>query len=108
MTKLMTVVVVILAVGGVAFAADVAAGKVAYKMECEECHKANGAPVGSVDKSMKGKGVTMRDLKAPEVQSQTDAQWKKTILEGSGKMKGAKIDAASVDNIIAFMRTLKK
>ena len=51
----------------------------------------------------------MRDLKAPTVQAKTDAEWKKMILEGTGKMKAVKaLSAADADNVVAFMRTLKK
>jgi len=90
-------------------AADVKAGQKSYEDECKDCHMMNGAPAASVAKKMLKQGVTMRDLKAKEVQSQTDDAWKKTIAEGNGKMKPVKtLSAADVDNVVAFMRTLKK
>ena len=92
-----------------AYAADLAAGQRSYEEECKDCHQMNGAAVPSVAKKMQLQGVTMRDLKAPTVQAKTDAEWKKMILEGTGKMKAVKaLSAADADNVVAFMRTLKK
>jgi mono/diheme cytochrome c family protein len=91
------------------YAGDAKAGTKTYETECKECHQMNGAPISSVAKSMLKQGVKMRDLKAPEVQSQSDAEWKKSILEGNGKMKAVKtMSAADTDNVIAYMHTLKK
>ena len=53
--------------------------------------------------------VEMRHLGAKEVQSKSDADLKKLTLEGTGKMKGVKdIDAKGADDIVTYMRTLKK
>ena len=69
----------------------------------------NGAPVSSVMRSMTKQGVTMRDLKADDVQVKTEDAWKKQILEGVGKMKPVKgLTPAEVDNVLAYMRSLKK
>lgn len=58
---------------------------------------------------MKKKGVQMRDLAAPEVQAMTDADWKKAVVDGVGKMKGiGTLSAPQLENMFAFMRTLKK
>lgn len=89
-------------------AGDKTAGEKSYVDECKDCHQMNGAPVPSVFKKMQAQNVTMRDLKAPEVQNKADAEWKKAITEGIGKMKAVKeLAPADVDNVIAFMRTLK-
>ena len=51
----------------------------------------------------------MRDLGSNEVQSQSDAELKAVITGGKGKMKPIKtVTGADVDNVVAFMRTLKK
>ena len=51
----------------------------------------------------------MRDLKSPEVQAISDADNKKIILEGKGKMKGTKgVSPAEADEVIAYVHTLKK
>jgi mono/diheme cytochrome c family protein len=90
-------------------AADVKAGQKSYEVECKDCHQMNGTAVASVAKAMQKKGVTMRDLKAKEVQSQTDEALKKAITEGSGKMQAVKtLSAPDADNVVAFVRTLKK
>ncbi len=44
-----------------------------------------------------------------EVQAKSDADLKKTILEGAGKMKPVKdVDAKSADDIVSYLRTLAK
>lgn len=89
-----------------AFGADAAAGKAPYDVSCKKCHGADGAPVASVAKMMK---VEMKDLRDPSVQAETTAQMKDIIENGKGKMKGMKsIPAADVDNIVAFVKTMKK
>ena len=89
-----------------AFAADAQAGKAAYDRACKSCHGATGAPNAAIAKAMK---VEMRDLGSNEVQSQSDAELKAVITDGKGKMKPVKtVTGADVDNVVAFMRTLKK
>ena len=94
--------------GMAAMGADLKAGQAAYDKECSDCHALNGAPIPSVVKAMKKQQVTMRDLAGKEVQAQTDATWKKMILEGSGKMKPIKMNDADIANVSAFMRAMKK
>jgi hypothetical protein len=51
----------------------------------------------------------MKDLKSAEVQAKSDADIKKIIDEGIGKMKPIKtVTGADADNVVAFIRTLKK
>lgn len=91
------------------FAADAKGGRAVYEQECVDCHAMNGAPIGSVAKSMKNKGVIMRDLAGKEVQGMTSAEWRKSTVEGVGKMKGiTTIDAAQMEDLFAFMRAFKK
>ena len=60
----------------------------------------------SVAKMLK---VEFRHLGSKEVQAKSDADLKKTILEGGGKMKGVKdVDAKTADDIVSYLRTLKK
>jgi mono/diheme cytochrome c family protein len=93
----------------VVWAADIKSGEKAYIEECKGCHQMNGAAVASVSKKMQKQGVTMRDLRIPEVQAKTDAELKKMITDGTGKMEAVKVlSAADVDNVVAFMRTMKK
>ena len=51
----------------------------------------------------------MKDLGSKEIQTRSDADLKKIILEGGGKMKGVKdIDAKNADDLVAYLRTLAK
>lgn len=88
------------------FGADPKAGQVAYDKACKSCHGLDGAANASVAKVMK---VEMRDLKSAEVQSKSDADLKKAITDGVGKMKPVKtISGAALDDVVAYVRSLKK
>ena len=51
----------------------------------------------------------MKPLASKEVQAKSDTDLKKTILEGTGKMKPVKdVDAKNADDIVAYLRTLAK
>ena len=93
-----------------AAAADANAGMAVYETECKDCHRMTGEPVPKVMKTMLAEqNVKMRDLKADEVQSKSNAQWRKQIVEGIGKMKPVKgLTDPQLENIFAYMRTLKK
>jgi mono/diheme cytochrome c family protein len=92
---------------GLALAAgDAAAGKAAYDKSCKSCHGADGTPNAAVSKMMK---VEMKDLKSPDVQARTDADLKKVVTHGEGKMKPIKsVAGKDLDNVYAFVRSLKK
>ncbi len=91
---------------GIGFAADAKAGQVAFSTSCKSCHGADGTPNPAIAKAMK---VEMKDLKSPEVQSRSDAELKKVITDGQGKMHAiASVTPAAADNIVAYLRTLKK
>jgi len=88
------------------FAADTAAGKDLYTKKCASCHGAAGEGKDSVAKLFK---VELKPLTSKEIQSMSDADLKKTILEGTGKMKPVKdVDAKGADDVIAFVRSLAK
>ncbi|HLJ17005.1 MAG TPA: hypothetical protein VKV15_21110 [Bryobacteraceae bacterium] len=51
----------------------------------------------------------MRDLKSPDVQATSDDEMKKIIMDGKGKMKPVKtISGGALDDVIAYVRSLKK
>jgi len=53
--------------------------------------------------------VELKPLSSKDVQAKTDADLRKVVLEGSGKMKGVKdVDAKGAEDVVAFVRTLKK
>ena len=87
-------------------AGDAAAGKEIFSKKCASCHGAAGEGKESVAKTLK---VTIRPLGSKEVQAKSDEELKKNFLEGTGKMKSVTgIDAKAADDVIAYLRTLKK
>jgi cytochrome c6 len=86
---------VILAVAGatVMFAGDAAAGKAIYDTKCKMCHGADGS----------GKAMKLKDIKAD-----SDADLKKSVTEGWGKMKPvSSVKPDQVDDLIAYIRSMK-
>jgi mono/diheme cytochrome c family protein len=104
-TVLMTFVLTVSA--GIAVAAgDPAAGKAVFDKTCKTCHGATGVANPNIAKMMK---VDIKDLGSPEIQKMSDADFKTTITEGKGKMKPVKSVAGNdIDNVVAYVRTLKK
>jgi mono/diheme cytochrome c family protein len=87
-------------------AGDAAAGKDLYMKKCKTCHGADGQGNPGVAKLL---NVTFKPLGSEEIQKKTDAEFKKIITEGKDKMKPVKdLSDADMDNIIAFVRTLKQ
>jgi mono/diheme cytochrome c family protein len=106
MKKLNGLLIALTITAACAFAADAKAGKAAYDRACKSCHGADGAANPAIAKAMK---VEMRDLGSKEVQAHSDAELNAIITDGKGKMKPTKtVTGADVDNVVAFMRTLKK
>lgn len=88
------------------FAADEKAGQMVFNTSCKSCHGTDGTPNPAIAKMMK---VEMKDLKSPEVQSKSDADLKKVITDGQGRMRPiTSVTGAAADNVIAYMRSLKK
>jgi mono/diheme cytochrome c family protein len=87
-------------------AADAKAGQEVFSKSCKSCHGADGTPNPAIAKVMK---VEMKNLGSAEVQAQSDADLAKIISEGKGKMKPVKtVSGPAVDNVVAYVRTLKK
>ena len=83
-----------------AWAADAAAGKAIYNTKCRSCHGADGEGNPSIAKMMK---VELKPL------GSSTADVKKVITEGQGKMKPtAGVSGADLDNVVAFVHSLKK
>jgi mono/diheme cytochrome c family protein len=86
-------------------AADPKAGQAVFEKSCKSCHGPDGAGNPAIAKMFK---VEMRDLKSTDVQAMSDADLKKIITEGKGKMKPvASVTGASADNVVAYVRSLK-
>jgi mono/diheme cytochrome c family protein len=87
-------------------AADADAGKAVFLKKCATCHGQAGEGKDAMAKMLK---VELRHLGSKEVQSRSDAELKKTVVEGTGKMKPVKdIDDKTADDIVAYLRTLAK
>jgi mono/diheme cytochrome c family protein len=84
-----------------AAAASATEGAAVYTAKCKNCHGVDGSGNPAIAKMM---NVTMKPLGA-----ETDAEVKTAVTAGVGKMKPiAGIAAADVDNVIAYVHTLKK
>jgi mono/diheme cytochrome c family protein len=76
-------------------------GEPVYTAKCKNCHGADGTGNPAIAKMM---NVTMKPLGAA-----SDADIKAAITNGTGKMKPiAGIAPADVDNVVAYVKTLKK
>jgi mono/diheme cytochrome c family protein len=81
-------------------------GKEVFDKSCKACHGAQGQGNPAMAKILK---VEMRQLGSTEVQAQSDADLKKIITQGKGKMKAqSSLSAKQVDDVVAFVRTLKQ
>lgn len=104
--QVVAVLGVIVLGAGISRAGDVATGKVVYEKKCRICHGDMGEGNPDVAKKLKAE---QKPLWSEEVQKMSDADLKKIITEGRGKMKPPKnVSDADMDNVIAFVRTLKK
>lgn len=83
---------------------DPARGKEVYK-RCSVCHGETGDGNPAIAKAY---GVSMKPLGAKAVQSMTDDAIRKVILEGKGKMQRLTLTDEEVEDVIAYLRTLKK
>ncbi len=89
-----------------AWSADAEAGKTLYGTKCRTCHGAAGQGNAAMAKILK---VEIKDLGSADVQGKSDAELKKALTDGMGKMKPITgLSAGDQDNLVAFMRTLKK
>jgi mono/diheme cytochrome c family protein len=106
MKKLSAIFAGLLLSAAVGIAADTNAGKATYDKSCKMCHGPDGTPNAKIAAAMK---VEMQHLGSKEVQGMSDAALKKVVTEGQGKMKPVKtISGADLDNLIAYIRTLKQ
>ena len=92
--------------GAVASAADAKAGQAIYDRSCKGCHGPDGTANPAIAKMFK---VDIADLKSAEVQAMSDADLKKVVSDGKGKMRPiASVSGASLDDVVAYVRSLKK
>jgi mono/diheme cytochrome c family protein len=90
----------------VAAAGDAAVGKTVYTNKCRICHGADGEGSTGYAKAM---GLEPARLSSDRVQKKTNAELKKIILQGSGKMKPITgLSEIDLDNVIAYVRMFRK
>ena len=81
-------------------------GKALFSAKCQGCHGPNGEGRASIAKMF---NVTMHPLASKEIQAKPDAEFRKIITEGHGKMKPVTgLDETQIGDVIAFVRTLKE
>ena len=82
-------------------AASVTAGQAVYKATCQMCHGADGS--GNLPKAK------ANPLGGATVQAKSDADLKTAVTAGAGTMKPVPgFAGADLDNVVAFVRSLKK
>ena len=107
MNKLIITFLALMAtVAGIALAADAKAGGDVFNTKCKACHGEGGAVHNAAVSKMFGVPIPM--LNSPEIQAKSDADIRKAITEGKGKMPKTTVTGPSVDDVIAYVRSLKK
>jgi mono/diheme cytochrome c family protein len=80
-------------------------GKAVFAAKCQPCHGPNGEGKAAIAKMY---NVEMHPLASKEIQSKSDADFKKTITAGQGKMKPVSgLTDKQIEDVIAYVRTLK-
>jgi cytochrome c6 len=99
------VVAIVMLLGLMSLTGFAQAGADPYKAKCQMCHGADGTPPAAMAKSM---GI--KDLKSDDVQKQSDADLKATVEKGKDKMPGfaGKLTPAQIDDVVKYVRSLKK
>ena len=105
MTKILIALVFTAGSATVSFGADLKAGQAAYDKACKSCHGSDGAANPAIAKAMK---VEIKDLKSAEVRSKSDADLKKVITGGMGKMRPVTtVSGSALDDVVAYFRSFK-
>jgi mono/diheme cytochrome c family protein len=104
--KLSTCSIILVALGAASAWAGADAGKAVFDRACKSCHGPDGAGNPKIAAMMK---VEIPALSSSAVQSLPDADLKAVVTKGKGKMKPvASVTGSQVDDVVAFVRTLKK
>ena len=104
--KLLTCSIILVTLGAAAAWAGADEGKAVFDRACKSCHGPDGAGNPTIAKMMK---VEIPVLGSSAVQALPDADLKAVVTKGKGKMKPvASVTGSQVDDVIAFVRTLKK
>ena len=86
--------------------ADLEAGKALYGKMCQKCHGAEGEGVQRMYDLV---GAKLSHIGSKQAQAKSDAEVKKTMLDGVGKMEVVEdLTPQQADRILAFFRTLSE
>ncbi|HXF48440.1 MAG TPA: cytochrome c [Verrucomicrobiae bacterium] len=107
---------IIVAVAGLALLAagvwaqegkTVSSGKEVYTKKCASCHGKQGEGVAKMATMLK---ATIRNWGEVAATADTLAAWKKITTDGKGKMPAfkAKLSAAEMDSVLAYVKSLTK
>ena len=89
-----------------AAAGDAAKGKEFFAKKCKACHAEDGSGAPAMKKKF---GEKLKPLGSPEIQGLADAALAKQIKAAANhKALAAGLADADLDNVVAFVRTLKK
>jgi mono/diheme cytochrome c family protein len=82
-------------------------GRELYERECGYCHSASdGSPV--MNSLGANRTMGMRTLGSAEVQAKSDADLKRDITRGTGRMTAFKrLTAKQVEDLVAYLRTIR-
>ena len=98
--------VVVLALAAANLWAGAGEGEALFAKSCKSCHGVDGQGNPTIAKMMK---IEFKALGSAEVQARTDAELKTIITKGKGKMKPVgSLSSKQADDVIAYLRTLKK
>jgi mono/diheme cytochrome c family protein len=80
-------------------------GAVIYREHCAACHGSNGS-----GETMLGRNMKLRSLASAEVQQQSDDDLARITGKGKGKMPAydRKLSKAQIDDVVKYIRSLKK
>ena len=89
----------------VVFGADAAAGKALYMKKCRVCHGVDGTASAALQKA----NPNLKAFSSAEFQALKDAEIKKKITDlPKHKIPARGLTETDLDNLVAFLRTLKK
>ena len=76
-----------------------------FKGKCAMCHAVDGS-----GKTAMGEKFSIRDLRSPDVQKQTDVELAEIITKGKSKMPAydGKLTKEQIDQVVVFIRGLAK
>jgi mono/diheme cytochrome c family protein len=103
--RITVALIFVAAVAGTASAQN--AGKDIFTSKCSICHSPDGSGNTSI-----GKNLKIRDLRSPDVQKQSDDDFKAIVTKGKEKTKmlafADKLTGEQIDQVVAYMRELGK